>query len=199
MFMTFVKESIIRAQPERVFGFHELPDALARLTPAWERVRVVSAAPSLRAGAQAVVETRVLGIVPVRWIAEHTAYDPPRMFEDVQVRGPFRFWRHRHFVRAHAEGALLRDEIEYEPPFGLFGRLFAPLLIERRLRRLFEYRHAVTRRWCEGAARESQSYKNMSQANQKKTGRAPGFIIAGASLALLFGLAFLKGRVKNNR
>jgi ligand-binding SRPBCC domain-containing protein len=28
---TFVKESIIRAAPERVFAFHELPDALARL------------------------------------------------------------------------------------------------------------------------------------------------------------------------
>src|SRR5215216_551619 len=87
--MKFLKESLIRAPPERVFGFHELPDALARLTPPWERTRVVSAAPDLRVGSRAVLETRLFGLVPLRWVAEHTAYDPPRMFEDVQLQGPF--------------------------------------------------------------------------------------------------------------
>jgi hypothetical protein len=31
------------------------------------------------------------------------------------------------------------------------GRAAAPFLIEPRLRRLFEFRHDATRRWCEGA------------------------------------------------
>ncbi len=152
--LRFVHESIIRAAPERVFAFHELPDALERLTPPWERARIVRAAPSLRAGEVAVIEARLFGLVPVRWVAEHTAYDPPRMFEDVQREGPFRSWRHRHFVRPHAAGAVLRDEIEYEPPLGPLGRLAAPLLVERRLRRTFEHRHRVTREWCERAARD---------------------------------------------
>src|SRR5918998_261722 len=86
--MRFVKESVIRARPERVFAFHELPDALRRLTPPWERARVVEHAGSLRVGARAIVETRLFGVVPVRWVARHTAYDPPHMFEDVQVSGP---------------------------------------------------------------------------------------------------------------
>ena len=146
---TFVKESLIHAPPERVFAFHELPDALMRLTPPWERVRVVQAAHIAQVGAEAIIETRMLGLIPVRWVARHTVYDPPRMFEDVQVKGPFRFWRHRHIITPHADGALLRDEIEYEPPLSLLGRLAAPLLIEPRLRKLFAYRHAVTREWCE--------------------------------------------------
>lgn len=152
--LRFVHESIIRAAPERVFAFHELSDALKRLTPPWERVCVVRAAPSLRVGEVAVVETRIFGVVPVRWVAEHTAYDPPRMFEDVQREGPFRSWRHRHFVEPHAAGALLRDEVEYEPPLGALGRLAAPLLVGPRLRRMFEYRHRVTREWCERAAQD---------------------------------------------
>ena len=143
---------MIRATPERVFAFHELPDALVRLTPPWERVRVVQAAQIAAVGSEAIVETRIAGLVPVRWVARHTAYDPPRMFEDVQVAGPFRFWRHRHLITPHAEGAILRDEIEYEPPLGALGRVAAPLLVERRLRKLFDYRHAVTRAWCEGQA-----------------------------------------------
>ena len=156
MIMTFVKESMIGAAPERVFAFHELPDALERLTPPWERARIVERAESLEVGSRAVVEMRMAGLLPVRWVAEHTAYDPPRMFEDVQVSGPFKRWRHRHIVRPNRDGvvsnALLRDEIEYEAPFGWLGRLLSPWLVERRLRRLFDYRHRVTREWCEDEA-----------------------------------------------
>ena len=147
--MRFVKESVIRATPERVFAFHELPDALERLTPPWEKARIVEAARSLEVGARAVVETRIGGFIPARWVALHTAYNPPQMFEDVQVKGPFKSWRHRHIIEPHVEGATLRDDIEYEPPAWIFGRLAAPFLIEPRLQRLFDYRHRVTREWAE--------------------------------------------------
>jgi ligand-binding SRPBCC domain-containing protein len=145
----FVKESLIRATPERVFAFHEQPNALALLTPPWERTRVISQARISEIGSRAVVETRLFRLVPVRWIARHVAYDPPRSFEDVQERGPFRRWRHRHVVLPHAEGATLRDEIDYEPPFGFLGRLAEPFLVRPRLEKLFGHRHRVTREWCE--------------------------------------------------
>jgi ligand-binding SRPBCC domain-containing protein len=151
---TFVKESIIRATPVRVFAFHELPDALARLTPPWESSRVLRAAKISEVGSEAIVETRILGFIPARWVARHTIYDPPHMFEDVQVKGPFRFWRHRHLIEPHADGAILRDEIEYEPPFSIFGQLAEPFLITPRLTKLFDYRHAATREWCEGVEPE---------------------------------------------
>jgi ligand-binding SRPBCC domain-containing protein len=147
---TYIKESVIHASPERVFAFHELPDALQRLTPPSEPARIIQAAPDLTAGSRAIIETRIFGLFPVRWVAEHTAYDPPHMFEDEQVEGPFRRWRHRHIIKPQPEGAVLRDEIEYEPPLGLLGQLAAPLIIVPRLEKLFEYRHRVTREWCEG-------------------------------------------------
>ncbi|MBD0326736.1 MAG: SRPBCC family protein, partial [Pyrinomonadaceae bacterium] len=137
--MKFIRESLIRASPERVFAFHELPDAFARLMPPWEKSRIIQSAPNLLPGATTIVETRILGLVNKRWVARHTVYDPPRMFEDIQVEGPFRSWRHRHLIRPHEEGAILRDEIDYVPPLGPLGRLAAPLLIEPRLRRMFDY------------------------------------------------------------
>ena len=148
---SFVKESLIRAAPERVFAFHELPDALARLTPPWESAKVLQAARIDEVGSVAIIETRLLGVVPARWVARHTLYDPPRAFEDVQERGPFRYWRHRHTVLPHPEGATLRDEVEYEPPLRILGRLAEPFLVRPRLERLFAYRHEVTRAWCERA------------------------------------------------
>jgi ligand-binding SRPBCC domain-containing protein len=149
---TFVKESLIRATPERVFAFHEQRDALRTLTPPWETSRVVRAARISEVGSEAVVETRLFRVVPVRWVARHTKYDPPRSFEDVQERGPFRRWRHRHVITPHPEGAVLRDEIEYETPLGFVGKLAEPFFVRPRLEKLFAYRHEVTRAWCEGGS-----------------------------------------------
>jgi ligand-binding SRPBCC domain-containing protein len=147
--MRFVAETLIRAEPERVFAFHELPDALERLTPSWAGSRVVEHVPSLHVGSRAVVEIRVAPLFWYRAELTHTVYDPPRIFVDEQATGPFRFWRHEHRVTLVAGGARLSDIVEYEPPFGAVGRVLAPILIHRRLRRLFAYRHRVTREWCE--------------------------------------------------
>jgi ligand-binding SRPBCC domain-containing protein len=148
--MRFVKESRIHATPERVFAFHEQPEALRLLTPPWESSRVIEAALISSIGSRAVVETSLFGL-RIRWIAEHTAYDPPHSFEDIQIKGPFRSWRHRHVIEPHKDGATLRDEIDYLPPFWFLGRAAAPILIEPRLRKLFAYRHQITTEWCEGS------------------------------------------------
>jgi ligand-binding SRPBCC domain-containing protein len=148
--MRFVKESVIRCTPERVWEFHELPDAFRRLVPPWEKVKVIEQADISEIGARTIIESRILGPFKVRWVAEHTAYDPPRMFEDVQISGPFKAWRHRHIIEPHPDGAVLRDEVEFEPPGSIFGTAAAPALIYPRLEKMFEYRHEVTKRWCEG-------------------------------------------------
>ena len=147
--MRFVKESLIRASVERVFAFHEQPEVIKLLTPPWENARVIKSASISEIGAQAVIETRIIGPIKANWIAEHTVYDPPHRFEDIQVKGPFRSWHHAHVIEQHEGGAILRDKIEYELPLGFLGRAFAPILIQSRLQRLFDYRHQITREWCE--------------------------------------------------
>ena len=118
--------------------------------PPWESARVIQAARISEVGAQAIIEARIWGPITVRWIAEHTVYEPPRLFEDVQIKGPFRSWRHRHIVKPEANGATLRDEIDYESPLGFFGCVVPTGLIQQRLDKIFDYRHKVTRQWCEG-------------------------------------------------
>ena len=146
--MRFVKESFIDSPPERIFAFHQLPDAIDRLIPPWENSKIVLRADISIIGSRAIVETRIFGLIPVEWVAEHTAYDPPYSFEDVQISGPFKSWRHRHIIEPQGEGSTLRDEIEYEPPMWFLGRLTAPFAIEPKLVAMFDYRHAVTAEWC---------------------------------------------------
>lgn len=161
--MRFVKESVIRASPECVFAFHEESEALRLLTPPWEHAQIIQLADISKIGSRAIIETKLFGLIRARWIAEHITYDPPRMFEDVQIKGPFRAWRHRHIVRPHPDGALLRDEIDYQPLLAPLAKLVALLLIEPRLRKLFDYRHQVTRSWCESEKRKEQSAKGEGQ------------------------------------
>lgn len=147
--MKFVKESIIKAAPERVFAFHELADAFERLVPPWENARIIQKADITKIGSRAIIEQKIFGLIPAKWVAEHTRYEPPRMFEDVQISGPFKSWRHQHIVSPHSEGAILRDEIEFEPPLSIFGAIAAPFFILPKIEKMFAYRHEVTREWCE--------------------------------------------------
>lgn len=139
--MNFTARSVIPTTPERLFAFHELPDVMDRLMPPWERAEILERAADLRPGSRAVARIRVAPLISLRLESLHTFYDPPRRFEDQQVRGPFRKWHHRHIVEPHPDGAVLIDDIEFEPPFGILARPF----VMRRLRRLFDYRHRVTR------------------------------------------------------
>ena len=147
--MRFVKESRIAAPPEVVFAFHESPGAFQRLTPPWEHVKIIEGGNSLKPGARVIISVP-LGPLHVRWIAEHTEYEPGRLFADRQVQGPFSSWYHRHLFLDDGEGGtLLRDEVDYEPPMGIVGRMLAGNLLRSKLEKMFDYRHEVTRRIVE--------------------------------------------------
>jgi ligand-binding SRPBCC domain-containing protein len=137
-------ETWLPVSQREVFRFHERPDAVRLLTPWWAGARVERPAPSLRPGERALI---VLGWGPVRieWEALHDVYEPPHRFEDHQIRGPFKRWRHRHLVLRDGSGARLRDEVEYELPGGPFAPILDHLLIRPFLTRLFRHRHRVTR------------------------------------------------------
>ena len=148
----FVRRSRIAAPVERVFQWHELPGAFEKLVPPGEPVRLLVHTGGIRDGAR--VE---LAIGPpflhLRWIAEHSGYIENRQFRDIQVRGPFARWEHTHIFEADGPDACyLEDRIEYALPLGFLGRWLLEGFVERKLQRLFEYRHRVTREENEAAS-----------------------------------------------
>jgi len=152
--LRYVHESVMPATPAEVFAFHERPDAFARLQPPWETVEIEKAPDGLEVGTRVELRTRV-GPFWQRIVAEHVDHRPGEEFADVMLEGPFAYWHHRHLFLPHEEGCLLRDDIEYAPPMGFLGRWLDPLLVRPRLRRMFTYRHAETRRALEGGAADT--------------------------------------------
>lgn len=144
----FVKETRIPAPPEEVFDWHRRPEAFRDLCPPWERLLSVETAGPGRLEVGTVVTIRVLSPpipFPLRWVAEHVEFDPPRLFADVQRSGPFARWRHRHEFIPLDDGraTLMRDDIEYVPPGGALGAAAAGPFLRRKLERMFAHRHKV--------------------------------------------------------
>ncbi|MFZ1865071.1 MAG: SRPBCC family protein [Polyangiales bacterium] len=147
--MRFVKESVIRASAETVFAFHEAPNAFERLQPPWQETDIVQPPESLEVGTRVILRAK-FGPVWQTIVAEHVAYEPGKMFADKMVEGPFPKWVHKHVVTPKDENeCILTDDIEYDLPLGVVGRLFGGWFARRNLERLFEFRHRVTREACE--------------------------------------------------
>ncbi len=82
---------------------------------------------------------RVRGI-PLQWLTEIERWNPPYEFIDVQVKGPYRFWRHMHRFSEVEGGASIVDIVQYALPLGVLGRLAHRLQVARDLSNIFDYR-----------------------------------------------------------
>lgn len=100
-------------------------------------------------GAGLQVGTRVVfkvcaGPFAKLWLAEHVEYDPPHLFADVQRRGPFAYWYHRHLFAPTTQGTtLMTDEVEYALPLGWLGAWLGGGFVRAKLQKMFDYRHQV--------------------------------------------------------
>ena len=131
---------LARPRPE-VFAFFADPRNLLRLTPPHVGLRLRTDHVTLTAGAVLDFQVRWLG-VPLRWRSYVREYDPPYRFVDVQVRGPWARWEHRHLFLEDGGGTWVEDRVTYRLPLGPLGRLAHGVLVERQLRALWAYRQA---------------------------------------------------------
>jgi ligand-binding SRPBCC domain-containing protein len=70
-----------------------------------------------------------------------TGFDFPNYFQDCMVRGMFRRFCHDHYFEARGAETLMKDRMEFEAPFGLFGKVVEKILLGRHMRRLLERRN----------------------------------------------------------
>jgi ligand-binding SRPBCC domain-containing protein len=122
-----------------VFAFFVDPRNLPLLTPPRFRLRLLSEPAPMAAGSVYDFELSWFG-VPLRWRSFIREFDPPYRFVDVQVRGPYARWEHRHrFLEEHG-GTRVEDRVTYRLALGSLGRAAHALLVRRQLAGLWAYR-----------------------------------------------------------
>jgi ligand-binding SRPBCC domain-containing protein len=99
----------------------------------------------------------------VTWRAKHfgvwhsltneiTALEPPVYFQDVMVRGPFRFMRHDHYFRSVRTGETeMRDVFCFAAPLPLLGHVAEALYLRRYMRGLLHERNVVIKQIAESS------------------------------------------------
>lgn len=159
---SFRSEQWLPYPVEIVFAFFADPENLPALTPPAQQARIdklqlvppsgttPAQRPSRAAGVGSLISLswRPLPPLPlrIRWLAEIIEYRTNDAFTDRQVRGPFRYWLHKHRVRPvgdrRAPGVtVLSDEIDYELPYGILGTL-SHHFVHSQLEKAFAYRRA---------------------------------------------------------
>jgi len=138
---TFIRRTRMTGSAENAFRWHTRAGAFSRLTPPWERVRLIEHTGGVRDGARVVIEIGV-GPLCLRWVARHEGYVEGRQFCDVQESGPFRAWRHTHrFEPDGVEAFWMEDQVDYALPLGGLGRLLGGRATHTKLERMFRHRH----------------------------------------------------------
>ena len=151
--LRFMHRFQVNASIKAVSDFHRNAEVLKKLTPLPILVQFRKA--ELVSEGSRVDFTLWFGPFPVPWSAKHYDFDPPRGFKDIQLKGPFAFWDHRHtFVQIDDQTTEVVDDITAQlgrhPYYGLVSRfmwLTLPILFSFRAwqtRRLVEkYSHEI--------------------------------------------------------
>lgn len=125
---------------DEVFPFFADARNLQEITPDWLNFEVLTqGALEMREGLLIDYRLRVHGI-PIRWRTRIEVWDPPNRFVDVQLRGPYRLWRHEHTFTERDGGTLCGDRVEYMAPGGPLRGLIERFFVRPDVERIFRHR-----------------------------------------------------------
>jgi ligand-binding SRPBCC domain-containing protein len=67
----------------------------------------------------------------------------PTYFVDEQLKGHFKSFKHQHFFEQKENHVEVTDILEYQTPFGIFGKLFDRFLLKNHLTNFIIHRNTV--------------------------------------------------------
>ncbi len=139
---SFVHSSRIEQPLEKVFAWHTREGAFERLTPPWEHFKVIERRGNIQNNGLVKIKAKI-GPLSITWVVRHSEYVPEKQFKDLQIKGLFSSFVHSHLFEPFGTSCLLKDRIEYSLPAGPMGRMIARRIVDRKLRKIFDYRHRI--------------------------------------------------------
>lgn len=126
-----------------VFPFYASEQNLERITPPFLNFKVL-AKNTERIEKNTLLDYRLkLHGIPFGWRTKIVEWNPPEMFVDTQLKGPYKLWHHTHRFEPLGTGTLIIDEVRYKVPMGVLGGLVAGAKVHHDVKEIFAYRRKV--------------------------------------------------------
>lgn len=125
---------------DEVYAFFSRPENLGRITPRSMGFELRSTDTDMRDGLEIEYRVRPLFGIPTRWVSRITDVDAPHGFRDIQLKGPYRLWDHRHAFLPEGSGTRVIDEVTYRLPLGPLGELAHRIWVRPQLEQVFRHR-----------------------------------------------------------
>ena len=88
-------------------------------------------------------KVRPLFGIPVYWKTEIASVNKPERFMDRQLKGPYKIWEHTHTFIQKENGVFMKDQVKYQLPFGVIGRLTNALIVKKKIEHIFTFRKEI--------------------------------------------------------
>jgi len=139
-------EQRVGAGLQETFAFFSDAANLQALTPPFLHFSILTPLPiELRTGTLIEYRLGLMGL-PLGWLTRIEEWEPNRSFTDVQLRGPYARWIHRHTFMPHGGGTSVRDRVEYALPLAPLTNPARTLFVRPTLERIFAYRRSAIAR-----------------------------------------------------
>ena len=115
---------------------------LEKLTPPWLKFKIVDGEPEAISQDSCFQYGLKLHGIPIRWHSKIKAWIPNEQFTDIQTKGPYQLWNHRHLFHPLGHGTLIEDRVEYGLPLAPWSHPALPL-VQSDLNKIFSYRKKV--------------------------------------------------------
>ena len=140
------REQWVSAGIEETFSFFANAANLEAITPPFLDFSIVSPPPIVMHEGTLVEYRLGLFGIPIGWLTRIEEWVPERSFTDVQLRGPYALWVHRHRFTPQSGGTLIADRVEYRLPAAPWSDPVRALFVRPTIERIFDYRRDVIRR-----------------------------------------------------
>lgn len=130
---------------DEVFEFFSDAWNLEKITPRELNFNIITKRPfEIKKGALIEYQLKLFGL-KFAWLTQISEWNPPDVFVDEQLKGPYKYWHHTHRFYQENGNTVIEDEVKYKLPFYPFGELALPF-IKIQLERIFNFREKIIKK-----------------------------------------------------
>ena len=143
---TFRHIFVVNDNIARVWEFYTDIKHLEIITPKEMDLKIINATTSqkLTQGSEIWIAGKIIFLTKTTW---HSKITSLKLYEyvDEMLKGPFKKWRHSHrFYDINQKQTQVIDEVDFELPYGIIGKLLFKGYAYNHLKKIFAHRRMAT-------------------------------------------------------